>query len=98
MLVDLSLLKSHCRVDYDSDDALLEHYLAAAIDTVVGATQDTVDNLTAKGGGALPTRLVQAVLLLAGHWYNQREDVSAVQMHSVPQGFDALVKPFRVFQ
>ena len=37
----------------------------------------------------------QAVLLIAGHWYNQREDVSAVQMAEVPYPLQALVNTDR---
>lgn len=34
-------------------------------------------------------------MMLAAHWYNQRETVSAVQMHEVPDALQALVKPYR---
>ena len=47
------------------------------------------------GGGKLPTMLQQAVLLIAGHWYNQREAVSGVQMAEVPYTLQALIKPYR---
>ena len=39
--------------------------------------------------------LQQAVLLIAGHWYNQREAVSGVQMAEVPYTMQALIKPYR---
>ena len=45
--------------------------------------------------GNLPKMLQQAVLMLAAHWYNQRESVSAVAMHEVPDAVQTLVKPFR---
>ena len=45
--------------------------------------------------GNLPKMLQQATLMLAAHWYNQRESVSAVAMHEVPDSVQALVKPFR---
>ena len=44
---------------------------------------------------ALPSQLQQAVIMLAGHWYNQREAVSGVQMAEVPYTLQALIKPFR---
>lgn len=46
-------------------------------------------------GEQLPATLQQAVLLIAGHWYNQREAVSGVQMAEVPYTLQALVKPYR---
>ncbi|MBQ6577214.1 MAG: phage gp6-like head-tail connector protein [Bacteroidales bacterium] len=93
---DLQLLKKHVRADdFTSDDIYLQHLLDAAEESVVGMTNRTLDDLLEEGDGDLPFRLRQAVLLLAGHWYNQREAVSGVQMHSVPFALDALVKPFR---
>ena len=35
-----------------------------------------------------------AVMMVAAHWYNQRESVSSVQMHTVPGTLQALVKPY----
>jgi hypothetical protein len=34
-------------------------------------------------------------MMLAAHWYNQRESAAVVQMHQVPDSLSALVKPFR---
>jgi hypothetical protein len=92
----LDLVKAHVRADdYELDDDLLAWYRDAAVEHVVGATNRSVDDLLERGGGKLPLRLQQAVLLVVGHWYNQREESSAVQMHKIPDGADALIKPFR---
>lgn len=93
--VDLALLKKHVRADDFSDD---DEYLMQLLDTaeqyVCAATNRTDEELEQMGGGTLPLQLQQAILLLAGHWYNQREAVGASQMHPVPYTLDALVKPF----
>lgn len=95
--VSLELFKQHVRADdLTGEDAVLGHYLRAAEESVVAATQRTADELCEMGDGRnLPTPLVQAVLMLAAHWYNQRENVSAVQMHEVPDSLQSLVKPYR---
>lgn len=95
--VSLELFKQHVRADdLTGEDAVLEHYLQAAEESVVTATQRTEDELIGMGDGSnLPRPLVQAVLMLAAHWYNQRESVSTVQMHEVPDSLQSLVKPFR---
>ena len=51
--------------------------------------------LTETGGGKFPAPLVHAMLMLAAHWYNQRESVSATQMYAVPDSLQALIKPYR---
>ena len=94
-MLDLMLLKKQVRADdFYQDDAYLRHLLDAAVDTVVTYTNrekaDLVDD-----DGNLPNMLQHAVLMLAAHWYNQRESVSTVVMHEVPDSIQALVKPYR---
>lgn len=93
----LELLKKHVRADdFSGDDEYLAQLLNAAEEYVVMATNRTTEELLKMGGGeALPVSLQQAVLLIAGHWYNQREAVSGVQMAEVPYTLQALVKPYR---
>lgn len=93
-VVSLELFKKHVRADdFAADDDLLQHYLDAAEAWVVQATNRTVEDLQTDGG--FKPQIVQAVLMLGAHWYNQRESVAGVQMHQVPDALQALVKPFR---
>ena len=94
--VDIALLKQHVRADdFSEDDQYLQHLLEAAEQYVCDATNRTTDELLKLGGEALPVALQQAVLMIAGHWYNQREAVSGVQMAEVPYTLQALIKPYR---
>lgn len=95
--VDLALLKRHVRADdFGDDDEYLSHLLDAAEEYVTSATNREAGELLALGGGDhLPVPLQQAVLLVAGHWYNQREAVSGAQMAEVPYTLQALIKPYR---
>ena len=93
--VDIALLKQHVRADdFSEDDAYLEHLLEAAETYVCSATNRASDELV-QADGKLPATLQQAVLMIAGHWYNQREAVSSVQMAEVPYTLQALIKPYR---
>lgn len=93
--VDIALLKQHVRADdFSEDDAYLTHLLEAAETYVCSATNRTSDELV-QSDGKLPATLQQAVLMIAGHWYNQREAVSGVQMAEVPYTLQALIKPYR---
>ena len=94
--VDLELLKKHVRADdFADDDDYLAHLLDAAEQYVCTATNREAEELIEMGGGNLPPTLQQAALLIAGHWYNQREAVSGVQMAEVPYTLQALIKPYR---
>ena len=93
--VSLELFKKHVRADdFADDDEYLAHLLATAEEAVIAETNRTADELRDPESGRLPSRLIQAVMMLAAHWYNQRETVSTVQMHEVPASLQALVKPF----
>lgn len=94
--VDLELFKKHVRADdFADDDEYLAHLLDAAETSVVTYTNRSLGELRAMGEGTLPTPIVHAVLMLGAHWYNQRESVSSVQMHAVPDALQTLVKPYR---
>lgn len=95
-VVNLALFKKHVRADdFADDDEYLEHLLATAEESVITATNRTEQELMANNAGEFPTPLKHAVMMLAAHWYNQRESVSSVQMHEVPDSLQALVKPYR---
>jgi len=95
-VVSLALFKKHVRADdFCDDDDYLLHLIDAAETSVVNATNRSYDELTEDTAGELPAPLKHAILMLAAHWYNQRESVSGVQMQEVPDALQALVKPYR---
>lgn len=95
-VVDLALFKKHVRADdFADDDQYLVQILNAAEIAVIIATNRSEEELISMGCGSFPTPLVQAIMMLGAHWYNQRESVSTAQMHGVPDSLQALVKPYR---
>lgn len=94
--VSLALFKKHVRADdFADDDEYLEHLLEAAETAVITATNRSQEELEQMGGGKMPTPIKHAIMLIGAHWYNQRESVSSVQMHAVPDSLQALIKPYR---
>lgn len=95
-VVSLALFKKHVRADdFADDDEYLEHLLATAEVSVITATNRTERELTENNNGEFPAPLKHAVMMLAAHWYNQRESVGSVQLAEVPDTLQALVKPYR---
>ena len=95
-LAALSLLKAHVRADdFADDDAYLQHLLDTAEQHVADATNRSLADLVELGGGELPYSITHAVLLLAGHWYNQREAATTASTSAVPYAIDYLVAQFR---
>jgi uncharacterized phiE125 gp8 family phage protein len=164
-MIDLALAKAQCRVTHNSEDTLLEQYIASAqawVERYTGLllVEDTVvdtftafgdylelsrgpfvsltsiayvdsagDNQTVTGarvrdgkiyppeGGwpvageytpitatyvagfdqyEVPEELVQAQLLLIGHFYQNREGVAEGSFSEVPLAVEALAGPFRM--
>lgn len=94
--VTLELFKAHARADdFATDDVILQHYLDAAEETVIKATNRTETELTTLNGGTFPMMLKQAIMMLADYWYDQREDASTVNVQDVPNGAKSLIKPWR---
>lgn len=95
-IVDFGLFKQHVRADdFSDDDVYLAHLLATAEEAVLNETNRSLDELLAMGGGTIPKRIVHAVMMLAAHWYNQRESAASIQMHEVPGSLSALIKPLK---
>ncbi|MCK8669296.1 head-tail connector protein [Pseudomonas azerbaijanoccidens] len=77
-MIDLSLVKTHLRVDHDDEDALIQGYLDAAqvhveqhCDRVIVETPVLPEEM------GLTKDVQQAILLLVGHWYTNREAVAS---------------------
>lgn len=93
--VSLELFKQHVRVDeYAGDDAYMEHLLAAAERYAYKAVNRTPEEMKALGGGTVPEDFVHALMLIAGHWYNNREAVGSA-LSEVPYTIGALLLPYR---
>jgi uncharacterized phage protein (predicted DNA packaging) len=76
-MIALDLVKTHLRVDGVEEDQLIEGYVDAAIAHV----EQHCDRVLVEGVPVLPDQMAltkdvrQAVLLLVGHWYANREAV-----------------------
>lgn len=89
----LELLKKQVRAeDFTEDDEYLSHLLETSRETVLSYAGRTEDEITALGCGNM---FAQAVLMLAAHWYNQRESAAATSMVEVPDGVGTLLKRFQ---
>jgi uncharacterized phiE125 gp8 family phage protein len=55
----------------------------------------SVTYVAGEAAAAVPKGIKQAILLLVGHWYANREAVAEAQMHAVPMAAAALIHPYR---
>lgn len=99
-MLELKIVKDHCRVDHTLDDDLFKVYISAAVRYVENRTDrvllaepaDDVDALI------LDSDIITAMLLMIGHWYENREAVNVGNITSVmPLAVDALLQPHRYY-
>ena len=98
-IVTLDIFKSQVRLesDFTLEDSYLEHLLNTAEEVVMNYINRSKDEYkdTTTGEYVFPKSLMHAVLVIAAHWYNQRETVSNAQMYEVPITLTALLKPYK---
>ena len=84
---------------YALDDYSTPNWLTMAYGTYWPTTYSVANALKVRyviGSGTVPASIKAAMLLLAGHLYENREEVSSVQAYSVPMGVKALLTLHRV--
>lgn len=87
-MVTLEKAKAHLRVDSGHSDEEIENMIAAADDHLSSIGVDMTAN-------PLPPALCHAVLLLVGHFYQNREATNDEQLRFTPLGVDRLIAPYR---
>ena len=92
-MIDLVLVKAHLRVDGTEEDALIGTYLNGAVEYVQQhCDRRIVEAPETSEQMALTDDVKQAILLLVGHWYANREEVAiGAAANQVPMGVNALL-------
>jgi uncharacterized phage protein (predicted DNA packaging) len=95
-VTDLSAAKAHLNVTEATDDALITRLIGAAQAHLEGMLGYAVEDRYADDPDGVPTPLVQAVLMLVAHWYENREaSVVGVTAQPVPLGVCEIVADYR---
>lgn len=94
-------LRAQCRIDTDdaTDDELLMLYFRAACRKAENFINRKLYEETVPEGGPegvlIADDVLLALMLLVGHWYENRENSSDVSKAPVPFGFSSLLEPYR---
>lgn len=97
MYVTLDMAKSQCNIDLDFHDD--DQYLLQLIDAAENAASLAIDRKLSETlkHGELPKGLYQAILLLIGTWYSQREAISYGGVNKVPYTVDWLLQQQKIY-
>lgn len=87
--LNLVLIKKHLNIDEDFHDD--DDYLTLLGDVVEQVTERHIDDsfqlIMLKNHGKFPPTLMQAMLLLVGNYYNNRESVAFTGVSELPQSY-----------
>ena len=92
--VKLEQFKKLNRIDHDVQDDVIMELLRTAEDYVVSCTNRDICDLTEEGDGDLPRPLIQAVYLVAAHWYENPSGLVSAGSREVPVGVWALINRY----
>lgn len=106
-MLDLNLVKEHCRLepDFSADDNLLKVFIGAAKNHVEKYTRRTLYASTSDPGYdddedrlLLGDDVRTAMLLLVGHWYENREaSVVGQSVAKLPMAVESFLQPYRIY-
>lgn len=93
----LDAIKAHLNITDDADDELLDQQLAAAILHTAHLVEIIVDDEpVALSWDNAPADVRQAIMMLAGHWYENREaTLVGVSAQATPFGYHDLLLAYR---
>ncbi|BBV75139.1 hypothetical protein STW0522RAO56_11930 [Raoultella planticola] len=102
MSTTIKKLRAQCRIDIDdtTEDELLKLYFGAALRKAENFInrklyEDEVPE-TDPYGLLIADDILLALMLLVGHWYENREPVNVGNIVTpFPFGFDSLLEPYR---
>lgn len=107
MIINLETVREHCRIDADdtSEDSLLTIYIGAAKRHIEKWTRRNLYETNADAGFdtdedrlLLDDDIRLVVLLLVGHWYENREaSVTGVSVSTLPLAVESLLQPYRIY-
>lgn len=98
MYIDTVILKKHLNIDefFVDDDEYLKALCLAAENAVENHISRPLSEITDESG-QLPPAVNHAILLLVGHFYNNRESVAFANAAVIPLAYEYLLQPYKSY-
>ena len=97
MYITLELAKAHLNLepDYNLDDEYIQNLIEVAEMAVEVNVNEKLNDIAAKYQGELPKPLVQAMLLMIGNLYQNRETVAPQKTTVLPFNYQYLIDLYK---
>lgn len=96
MYIQLDLAKKHLNIedDFREDDEYIIQLIEVAESAVRVHINEDFAIIAEKNGGALPPPILQAMMLMIGNLYQNREIIGS-KVHELPYNYQYLIDLFR---
>lgn len=96
MYIDIDTAKKHLNIepDFTEDDEYILGLISMAEQAVRVHVNEDFDVLAESNGGCLPTPLIQAMLLMVGNMYQNREPLGTKNL-ALPFNYQYLIDLYR---
>ncbi len=97
MIIELDYAKKHLNLeqDFHDDDEYILGLCAMAENAVKVHVNDDFEKLAEMNGGIFPPVLVQAMLLMIGNMYQNREPIATTKVIDLPYNYQYLIDLYR---
>lgn len=92
--VTLADAKAHLRIEHAAEDALITGYLLAAAQWFEKETGQSLEDVPTDDMGQIPQLIKQAILLIVGHWFENREAAGPLTIKTIPLAVESIVAQF----
>ena len=98
MYVTIEEIKQHLYIDFEADDAMLADMIQASEEIIEKYLNTTFDTFLNENG-TLPFPIKQAIKIMVGNLYANRESVSFNAYPSkIPYSYEYLLQPYKNFK
>ena len=97
MYITLEKAKQHLNLEaeYTADDEYIQGLIEVAEQAVQIHVNEKLETIAQKNGGELPSPLVQAMLLMIGNLYQNREPVAPSKVMALPFNYEYLIRLYQ---
>ena len=97
--IPLCLVKEHLHIDewFNDDDQYLENLILVSQEVVSNHIGYSLEEIL-DPYGCIPKPIEQAILLLIGHFYNNRETTSTLTVKEVPLAYEYLLQQYKNYR
>jgi uncharacterized phage protein (predicted DNA packaging) len=99
MLVTIKELKRNLNIEFDylSDDILLQNFILTSEAITESYLNYSLSGYTSSGETATPIQIKQAIIMLASHFYINRNIVAFTSVSKMPYTYDFILNSIKEF-